>query len=694
MAKKKVTSTSSLRLMDDGSILERIHLDYSEAYAEKSSDNVRNLRYQNIYMALDAPEEEATEVDRIDQQDEGRFADVYMPFGAAIVDTAVSQLYQTLFSNPEYMNYFATEYEDTPYEYKTTEFMRHRHQEMQFKATIMEVLNACHCFDYVVTGCRWVLQEGYVPYQAKSRRMVQFGDLSLPYAEKTIDYKWRPDAVDRSDFFMFNFFRSFHDPRATNGFEDSRFFIDVYEESAEELKARAQSEDRPWQKFQNIDKVLKKVDELGTTITNPTSNPTWEGSLLPVGGRKVPILRYWTRDYLVHVCMDEIICRTELTGWPLTQWKIFDLHKKFRGMGVLERMERQQLDINATLNARRNYQNLVSDPWGIVHESVVQKEGGSPRVTPGKLLVYSGAKLAKDLVYIYQPAQQQMQDTITDSLMQMDISERIVGLSDNAFGQFSKGRKTASETNQVASGQSIRQFQLAEKFEGKNLIPTYMELFKLEQVNLTEAQQIRIFGESGGSNWLTVNPEDLRWMGTPQIIVTGASYARLNDMQKQQFLRLFEVALGIPQVADIKVMFTKAARMLDPKDYQQYVKDDNVPDHNVPPRMENELMAMGHQVEVSPLNNDQLHLMEHMGETHSPDFQTWPTLYKERMNQHIMLHQKQMQMKTMTQQAQAQPSMPQGQVSQMQGMRPGQGPQMPAPMPPNLAQLFGGAGGQ
>ena len=105
-------------------------------------------------------------------------------------------------------------------------------------------------------------------------------------------------------------------------------------------------------------------------------------------------------------------------------------------------------------------------------------------------------------------------------------------------------------------------------------------------------------------------------------------------------------------------------------------------------------MAMGHQVEVSPLNNDQLHLMEHMGETHSPDFQTWPTLYKERMNQHIMLHQKQMQMKTMTQQAQAQPSMPQGQVSQMQGMRPGQGPQMPAPMPPNLAQLFGGAGGQ
>lgn len=628
-----------LEKMSDGELAELIQSDYRQAFSFKNEDKKRFDRYLAIYKTLDPPEEKVSDDGQLLDDDEGRFANVYLGIGAASVDTAVSQLYNALFSTEDYVRISASNWEDEILEYRMTAHLKKRHLEMQFRRTVLGALQTACCFDYAVTGSRWLLRPGYEQRRVINRSSIQLGKLKVPYQDVSIESVWVPDAVDRSDTFLFNYERCYHDWSAkSNGFEDCRFFIDDRDEMIAELALKAKSKKSPWGKYENIQKVIKAAQEAGVFDEDVQKDQDPDPNQHVVGNRRVKIIRYWTADYLAETCMGIPIFRMPLSGWPLQRWTIYDLPNSFPGMGILQRMERIQYDINASLNARRNFQNLVSDPFGVIDQSLVASEDGAPRVTSGKMLVSKGGQ-AKDKVWVYTPGVNTSQDVMQDIQINMDVSNKVVGLAtENAQGAALGGRTTAHEAGLVNQGLSARVFQVAEKIEFEALIPNYEQTFKLEQTFMSKEETYKWFGPAG-EEWMQISPEDYKWSRMPRFTAMGSSFAKHDAIAKQNFFQLLNLAITIPGVADVQKIFVKAAQLLDPKDFQQFVKDPRKKTHNVPPNMEHLIIASGFPAEVSPENNHQEHIAAHEAWMQTPDFLAMPPAYQMNMKLHIQQHQ-------------------------------------------------------
>ena len=94
-----------------------------------------------------------------------------------------------------------------------------------------------------------------------------------------------------------------------------------------------------------------------------------------------------------------------------------------------------------------------------------------------------------------------------------------------------------------------------------------------------------------------------------------------------------------PKLHNWPNIIAKMWQMLESKDYRHFIKDPREKTHNVPPRIENMLMAMGHEVQVSPENDDQEHLAEHYGIQRTPDYQLWAEAMKSNMANHCKEHE-------------------------------------------------------
>jgi len=80
-------------------------------------------------------------------------------------------------------------------------------------------------------------------------------------------------------------------------------------------------------------------------------------------------------------------------------------------------------------------------------------------------------------------------------------------------------------------------------------------------------------------------------------------------------------------------------RRLHPHEYSKFIDDPNEPDHNVPPEQENDLIASGRLVEISPANDHRQHLIAHKAVMLTPDFQLWPEPRKMVLQRHIAEHE-------------------------------------------------------
>lgn len=626
----------SLRNLTDDEVVERAMIDLSSGLANKSRDFERNTAYRKMYLNLDPPE---TVIDsstgKIDA-DQRMYSNTSLPIAAAMVDSASANLYNILFPNDDYLKFKTRHWEDEFYYNKILGHMKDRHVQMKFQYRIFEILQQMLCYDYCISFMRWQIEPGFVYKRSPQISVVDSG--GIKYENKTFEnpYEFQIDAIDRPDLQIIDFFNCVHDKGAKRGFEDSTYFIDWRDVPLEELKNFELIDEDSLGKYKNISKALKETpDDSIEGHQNPDPRDKGKDFINNNRGR---ILRYWSRDHIAEIMNSVVISRTDIDGWPLQQWKTFLVPNEFRGMGLLERIERPALDVNAIINTRRNTQNLLADPIAAIDEDLLEEEdGGVGIMFPGKVFVNRSGGATKDKIFIHNPGgvSQSIGEELSIQLESMKIS---TGMGGNAMGEYSSGRRSAREASFVNAGKAIREMKVAVNTEINCLIPIYYWQFKLETKNLTKTEMFQAYGKDG-LFWEEITSKDYRFIDIPEFIPMGSSFTSNYDLKINNMFTYLKMAMSAPQYHNLENIFAEIGMMLNPKDYDKFTKDPRQERINIPPMMENKLLALGNPVNISEFNNHQEHLAVHSQLMNTPDFQIWPELYKINLQSHIRAHE-------------------------------------------------------
>ena len=631
----------SIRNMSDKEVSEWFDTTYFLFRNAKLDDMTRNERYLKIYQALDNPDFKRNIGSGKISGDPKRKSNTYLPIGAAVVDANVSKLYRFLFPSEEYMKITGENWEDAFFEIKATAHQLKQHKEMKFRYTSYMALLEASIYDYAITGVSWKLQSGYVGKREKTITHKMLGKVSTRYQTVKTVQKWYPDAVDRPNFFRIPFFKCYHDPGIVeNGFEDSTAFFDYRDVQPDDLFDNARTEDRPWGKYKNIDKVRnaynKRIDKLTKGFPQDLTEMSEAQQESYNHAVRIRVRRGWTRDHIIEKAEGEIISRVNISGWPLQLWKMFDIPGQFKGMSILRRMERNQYDINAQINNRRDHENLIVDPIAVLSQDIISAEG-APIIHPGKVFVSPNANV-RDSIWVHNPGPSPFNDA-NDLITNMKIIE-MVTISQTDMGAVSKGRTTAHEIRETSEGADNKTLQRAQIFEELCLEPAYGAMFMLSQLLMTKDQAFKHFGKEGETMFLMTRG-DYAFRSVPRFHALGTSDILNDAIALRNFLQAIREAAtnpGMFREVNWKAVTTELFAKLVPKHYQAFVKDDREPSYTMNPADENKLFAMGQTARVSPDDDHDLHGKSHNGMKRAPDYASWPQRSKNNLDNHILEH--------------------------------------------------------
>jgi hypothetical protein len=625
--------------MGDEDVVEKVTADFKQAYSDKSKSNTRCRRYTKIFEALDHPDDIIDETSGELTDDRRIYSRTYMPLGAAIAETSATMIYNALFSTPDYLEVTANSRFDDLATQKITAHLMRRHQENKFKHFVYRALQMAVCYDYCVTMTKWEIQPGHIPTRVEKETPVQLGRLTVPKREIVMEEKWVPDKIDRHTNVVLDYFNCWHDKASTDGFKESSFFIDTRWEPFENLWAMRQSDDNPHGIYVNLDYVKSYIEEMLKSTPNAESTtPSGDDIESMIKRMRVKVIRYWTHHHYVEMVGDKLISRTDIGGMPLTLWRVGLKNAKFDGIGMIQRIERNQYDINAIVNLKRDFQNLMLNPVAIVDEELASINDNKVELYPGRTLLSPSGRPPKDLIYFFQPGIDMSQGSTEELALQMDSMKDVSKISENQLGNFAKGRKTARESSAVAAGAGSHSLRQAEAIEDNCLEPIYQQQFLLEQRFMTKEDQFKYLGAEA-EEWVVVTPEDYKWSALPNFVCKGSGVAGDREIRTQQFLAAFDRALQFPEQHDLQAIFKEMWRLLSPRDYHKFVKDpqfDKLP--NIPPDYENQIMAQGQWVEASPQNKHGEHRASHQAFMRSDVFRSLPARMQNIFKEHLGMH--------------------------------------------------------
>lgn len=634
------TALKSFRNMSDEEALARAQDIYTYYSGAKKDDLARYDRYMAMYKAKDNPEAISDRSDEEavskDEQDPARYSNNKIAFGAAQVDATVNWLFNYLFPNDNYFKIDADNFNDEIAAMKVTAHLQKRHKEMKFLRTMEEVLTETAIADYSITGVRWRVQPGYIPETQRTVEIQRYGKAAMEYKRNRIVERWVPDAIDRSDIFRIPYDQCYHDPDAKGGFDQSYAFCDYRYETVEDFLGRAESKYRPWgiYKPENVKKVIKYVkanmQDGSTSIANSSGEEDTDPKRAFMNFRLM-IKRVWTRDHVLEYFEDMLIWRKNLTGWPLQRWGVFVVPNQFPMMGILQRIERNEYDINEKLNTRQDYVNLIVDPWVILSTELADE---ADELYHGKILY---AKNPKDAAYVYQPGTNPTDASLADVKVQVDFMDR-TGISPEGAGAHPRGDRTATETNAVTNGTMAKVKRISRRLEDECLVPIYQYQFLLEGIFLSKEERTKYYGQFGEMVF-GVRPEDYAWNSMPIFMAKGTSEMIDEPVRIQQFMTAMDRAMAAPQFHNLKNIFAEMWRIFAPKNFHRFVKDPSMDNYKIPPEEENKMFALGRIAEISPLDDDQKHVEVHEKYKRTPDYLTWPERTKMEFEAHIRAHQ-------------------------------------------------------
>lgn len=631
---KRIDGYKHVSQMDDKEAADFIMAEIRKAIANKGRDFIRCERYDRLYQSLDQADQILDPTTGDVSDDATVYSNTHLPIGAWLVDTATIQVYKQIFSTPDYFGLEADDWQDEPKAYKVKAHLMRRHREMQFRSQIFRAVQAAMTFDYAVTYDTWKVRFGKKPTVINGVDDVEIGGINLKY--KNTKTEWREGVVQsRSDIQLIDYFQCAHDYQAGPKIEESKMFCDWSRPQLWELLKEEQAVN-PIGVYKNLDQVYAAVaNGMGIDMSSEAREPA-DKNKQPERER-IRKFRFWTHDEVFELAQGFVIRRYPADGMPLSVWRAYELPNRFRGMGVLQRIERMCLDINAIINQKRDFGNLVNNPIAVLSSDIPGIDEGDTALFPGRTLVGPGDVTKK--IAFYQPGAT-FQGSTEELMTQIEMTKATSGFgSDNAGGSATPTARTAREISAVAAGILSKTSVVAERYEEENMVPILMRQFRMEQMYMSKSERLKYHGVNG-TDFIIIRPEDYAWGSIPNFEMKGSSYAGYHDVYIQQYMKALAVTMQLaPERLNKDNAIAHLWQLLVPSNYMNFIQDPRTPDHNIPQNMENLILAMGHHVPVSPLNDHKAHIANLETLMISPDYQVWPQSFKANAERHKKDHQ-------------------------------------------------------
>lgn len=258
----------------------------------------------------------------------------------------------------------------------------------------------------------------------------------------------------------------------------------------------------------------------------------------------VEVLEYWERDRLVVVANRTVVLRDSPNPYSHKQLPFVDLDDyrdphKFYGQSELSVIDPLQREINSIRNQRRDYDNLALNPVIRMIPGVLRNPN-SAVMAPGNVWMVSDLN-SMDVFELpkLQGVSSDIEDrTAQDIKMSVAIDEIGIGLLPEAGN-----RRSATE---VVTAQSMagKRFAIKIALLEEAVKQIGQLVFALNQQFLDQERIIQIVGEEGATEWVKLDPEDIR--GEYFIdIETGSMLPKDEIAQRQEAMQLLQYVTPI-----------------------------------------------------------------------------------------------------------------------------------------------------
>ena len=352
---------------------------------------------------------------------------------------------------------------------------------------------------------------------------------------------------------------------------------------------------------------------------------------------------YWSNDSKAVILNKRTVPRKEQS------WRI-PFHKQvfiqnagiFSGTSLVEPLMSAQLDINQCLRLLRTQQDRAVNPDSVVDPSFFRSpfEAEVQPWNTGATIMLTRAdgnrdtRFAKQFIQYPTGTATDMWNSIT---IQTQFGERASGIGQNDQGDIAQGGASATEIARVAAGVDIRGAFVEVYIEESIVIMPVDDLLKMITVNVTQPMRIRISGEEG-KDWQTVDPKDLAFKKSPDVVALGMSSMSSRAVGAQAVRDVTLAFLANPLTAQwMKVVpsMQQVCRLMDIDPDTMIADQDPTKQSSIPPRFIPKLLATGEDIPINPWDDHEAVIIEIRKFFESPDFQKVPEENRELMLRHV-----------------------------------------------------------
>lgn len=660
--------------MPDDEIIGLADSDFSTSSKWRDTVNVKNQRLRDHYFQKETVPKVSAQQDE-KAKSEGR-SHIYVGLIRAFVDTALSIICDTIYSQEQFIKIEPTEEGDESASEQFESLLHYRlgRSQMDFRRYLKEewVFQAL-LYDFSVARFGWTVERGWIPQQTIIDKILNLALFRYFRKYKETVMIPKMDAVDRPDMEVLNTLLCYPDEQSTDfgGNNPSRYFIYLQETNRSALRKKEKTKENPYGIYQNVDKI-EPNSYPGLKADQQTKDKT--DTEKPSESDLIQFKNYYTSEAMVVIANNKwVVRRKRIAGFPFSKMTLTQPNHSWSGIGLVEGIEMLQLDVNQMVRMRRNNQSFIIEAVAVVNEALfAHKTNQDYRMHPGKTFAIRFGDPSKAIHFARPP---DVTQTLTQEInFEVGMMERISGVSENVQGVWRVGgRRTATEADQVQQGTSLRFGEIIRSIEQKNITDAVYQIYNLEQLNLTEEVKFRILGKEG-AEYKIIGKENIFHNGAFDVRPIGSRYETNRTIKTNQFLQAVGIVGQNPafaQMSDMKEVLKQIWVRLGEKDPERFILDDSRTDYKIPPEIENTaFLAKGQQIEPGNRDDDGEHIAVHE-QFIQQNATNFPVENLPLFEEHIQMHQQRLE-------------------ALQQGKGQGQLPQTPGNVLAQPFQTFGG----
>lgn len=350
----------------DDYVLEMVTNDMIDAETAQKRHMERFRRYYKVYKGPSTLDIMQTQQGRSGVAEPAHRSNVHVPYVQSNIDTLVPKVVLAMLRTKPYVAAIPKDIinpgERLEKAKKMTRLLDYQcKRPLSFIKILAEIVKGCAIYGTQITKQTWDYKEKVIKQRVPAELMGGTGMYEIQERLKVVRDDPKITLVPLLDFFF--------DPAATE-IADARYCIHRYWADMAELESfNDQMEGRV---YKNLNKLKKSLEEHDSTEATPRQAEYRQEKMQDLMGqtatnnanKEIMIWEYWTDDWVVKIANKEIVISCMPNPFwhgekPFTRWVLDILPNEFYGVGLVERVEQLQYELNTVRNQRIDNVSLV-----------------------------------------------------------------------------------------------------------------------------------------------------------------------------------------------------------------------------------------------------------------------------------------------------------------------------------------------